>query len=370
MPYQKKKILCIVTSPYQIPKGSSLRVDSVLQKISKNNEVDLLAYPSGKDPQYPNVKVHRVFGHSRILFNVSEVSAKKLFLDLCVLIRAFNMMLFNHYDIVHCEDFEAASAGFALSLIFRKPKYVYDLHNTINDNLRITRKPVWFINFAKWIARMVYSRYDLIITNWNIYRNVSKKKKFLLYDETNLNVKRIKIPTKKKYLAYAGNFQKYQGVEEFVKIYAEVNPRFDLVLVGKATKEIKSLVRRLRIEKRVHFTGMLDIEESNHILINSEMCLIPRIDGDQPGLKMIHHLMLGKISLATDIPANRELLRDGYNSILYSSKKELMKILKDIDGGKLKTKRLEEGIKETQEKIQKIWSEEYFNRNYFKDGKR
>lgn len=75
--------------------------------------------------------------------------------------------------------------------------------------------------------------------------------------------------------------------------------------------------------------------------------------------------MLGKVSLATNISANTEILKDRYNSVLYSSDKELEKILKDIDSGKLKSGSFEKGIKDTQKRIQDIWSQEYFDKNYY-----
>ena len=75
--------------------------------------------------------------------------------------------------------------------------------------------------------------------------------------------------------------------------------------------------------------------------------------------------MLGKVSLATNIPANTEILKDGYNSVLYSNEKELIKILKDIDSGILREGSFSEGIKETQKEIEKIWSQEYFDKNYY-----
>lgn len=366
---KQNKILDIVTTPYFVPKGSSIRADSILRKLSKYNKVDLLVYPVGKDPKYKNVKTIRICPEKRISLEVSEVSVRKISLDIKMLFKAISLMKENHYDIIHCEDFEAALfVGVPMSILFRKPFYVYDLHNTINDNLKITNKPWFFIKFAKMLSKTVYSRFDLVITNWDVYRNVSRKKRFLLYDETNTKVKKIKIPTKNRYLAYAGNYQKYQGVEEFLKIYAQVNPSYDLVLVGRWTKDIKNLVKELKIKDKVFFTGLLDIEKSNYILSKAQLCLIPRIDGDQPGLKMVHHIMIGKVSLATNIPANKELLKDGYNSILYSSDNQLIKILKDLDKGKLKTKKLEKGIKETQEMIREIWSEEYFDKNYFRDG--
>ena len=365
--YRNKKILDIVTTPYFVPKGSAIRADSILRKLSKYNDVDLLVYPVGRDPEYKNVKTIRICPEKKISLEVSEVSIRKISLDIKMFFKAFSLMKKNKYDIIHCEDFEAAFfVGFPLSLFFRKPMYVYDLHNTIADNLKITNKPEFFIKIAKFISRTIYSRFDLVITNWDVYRNVSKKKRFLLYDETNVNIRKIRIPTKNKYLAYSGNFQKYQGVEEFVKVYGEVKPDYDLVLIGKWTNEIKNLVKKLKIEDKVYFTGVLDIEESNYILTNAEMCLIPRISGDQQGLKMVHHIMLGKASLATDIPANKELLKDGYNAVLYLDDIELMKILRNINNERLNIMKLNTGILETQKRIRYIWSEEYFNSNYFR----
>jgi ubiquinone/menaquinone biosynthesis C-methylase UbiE len=359
-----KKILDIVTTPYLIPKGSSLRVDSVLKKLSKNNEVDLLVYPVGKDPVYENVKTFRVLGKSNIKLGVSEISLKKIFLDILILFKAFSLMFKNKYDIVHCEDFEAAFVGSVLSVFFRRPRYVYDLHNTIVDNLKITNKPKVLINIFKVLSKFVYSRFNLIIANWKIYEGIGKKT-FLLYDESNIEIEKTDIPTKKKYLAYSGNFKKYQGVKEFVKVYTRVKPDFDLVLVGEPTEDIKEFVDDSGLKNSIHFTGVLDIKKSNYILSNAEFCLIPRTSGKQPGLKMIHHIMLGKVSLATDIPANTEILKDGYNSVLYSSDQELEKILKDIDSGKVKGSSFEKGIKEAQKEIEEIWSQEYFDKHYY-----
>jgi glycosyltransferase involved in cell wall biosynthesis len=361
----RKEILNIVTTPYLIPKGSSLRVDSVLKKLSKNNNVDLLVYPIGENPKYENVNIIRVGNKKNTKLGVSEISLKKILLDTRVLFKAFSLMSKNKYDIVHCEDFEAAFVGSILSLFFRKSRYVYDLHNTIVDNLRITNKPKILIKIFGLISRFVYSRFDLIIANWKIYGNIGKKKTFLLYDESNLEIEETEIPTKRKYLAYSGNFKRYQGVDEFIKVYSEVNPSYDLVLIGEFTEEIKSLVLELGMEERIHFTGVLDIKKSNYILSKAMYCLIPRTSGEQPGLKMIHHIMLGKASLATNISANTEVLKNEYNSLLYSNKKELVGILKGIDTGEIVEEDLEKGILQSQKEIRKIWSQEYFDKNYF-----
>ena len=62
---------------------------------------------------------------------------------------------------------------------------------------------------------------------------------------------------------------------------------------------------------------------------------------------MIHHIMLGKISIASRISANTEYLNDG-NSILYSNDEELLEILKDIDNGGINENDYKDVIKECQ----------------------
>ncbi len=363
---KSEHILDIVTTPYLIPKGSSLRVDSVLKKLARENQVDVLTYPVGEDTDYENVNIFRVNSKKDLNLGVSEISLKKIILDLKVLAKGLSLLRKNNYDIVHCEDFEAGFAGAVLSLFFKEPQYVYDLHNTIVDNLRITNKPKILIKVFEVISKFVYSRYDMIIANWKIYEKVGKKKTFLLYDESNTEIEKINIPTKNKYMAYSGNFKKYQGVENFLSVYSKVMPKFDVILVGDPTDEIVSFVKELKLEKKVHFTGVLDIKESNYILSNAEFCLIPRISGDQPGLKMIHHIMLGKVSVASNIPANTEILKDGYNSVLYKDGKDLEGILRDIDERNIQGGDFKSGIEETQRVISDIWSYEYFVNNYSK----
>jgi glycosyltransferase involved in cell wall biosynthesis len=281
-------------------------------------------------------------------------------------------MLKNKYDVVHCEDFEAALIGRILHIFWKKPKYVYDLHNRIVDNLRIVETKECLVKFIERIERWVIKCFDLIILNWRLYEKdpfLKKYRKFQLYDKANLSLEKYKLPTK-KYVAYSGNYNTYQGVEVFLEGYAKSKHNFDVVLVGNVSDEVKDLVKELGIENKVHYTGFLDIRESNYILTNAIVCLIPKISEQHRGLKIVHHVMLGKISLATDIEANRELLKNGYNAILYKNNKELDKVLKKLDEGYNPEEEMQEGIKETQKITKEIWEYRYFVKNYFNNEER
>jgi glycosyltransferase involved in cell wall biosynthesis len=354
----KKRILAISSTPFYTPKGSSLRVKSVIEKLVKEYDVDLLTFPVGEDLQIKGLNILRVLPWFKPKLDVSKITLKRIFLDKFLLHNAFFKTIFGKYEIIHCEDFEAASIGWFLSLFFWNKKYVYDLHNSIVDNLDITGKSKLFLKIARFLESVVISRFDLIILNWNMYKDIpsiSKKKQFLFYDQTEVKEEKVDLPVKGKYLAYSGNFEKYQGIEEFLEVYKKANIEIPLILVGDSSK-------LTNIPQNVYQTGKLPITQSNYILKRALMALIPRTYGKQPGLKMIHHIMLGVPTLATDIEANRESLENGVNAILYKNDQELTDILRNID--KIDYDVLISGINKSQKKINEIWSDEYFLNNY------
>jgi glycosyltransferase involved in cell wall biosynthesis len=355
--------------PFYAPKGSSLRVLSILEKLVKRFDVDVIAYPHGEDPSIQGLSIFRTTQRVKPELGVATVSLKRVMLDKLVFLKSFGMMLRNDYDVVHCEDFEAASIGAVLSFFFPGKKYVYDLHNSIVDNLEISGKSKLFLSVARVIERFVLSRFDKVIINWEMYKDhpvLSKKDTFLYYDKTNLKTEKIKLPVKGRMWSYVGNFKEYQGVGEFLSAYAKAKVKTPLVLVGNMENKIEEKIKDLKLEKQVHITGVLPIEQANYIQMSSELCLIPRTYGRQPGMKAMHILMLGRVALATDIPANTDILSDN-DSILYKSEEELIDILKRVESGKYKFSALEKGIADKQKVVNKIWSDEYFLNNYMKD---
>lgn len=364
MRMKNKKILSIITTPYYVPKGSSMRVNSIIEKLSKENVVDVITYPYGEDIEKENLTIHRTIRLGKSSLGVGEVSFRKLLLDFLVFLKAFKFLLTRRYDIVHCEDFEAASIGRFLKYFFRDRKYVYDLHNTIEDNLEIGKRPKALINIAKILSKWIIRGFDMVIINWSMYNDIEAKQKFLLYDEFDIRKESIRLPTRRKYFVYSGNYKKYQGVDDFLKVFKKSNIKHDLVLVGDASEEIHRLVEKLGLNDRVHFMGLLPVTQSNYVISMADYALIPRISGKQPGLKILNHIMLDKVSIASDISANREVLKNRYNGILYSDSESLLNVLNSLSNSGRKD--LLRGIKETREKVLKNWDYDYFIKSYSK----
>lgn len=241
---------------------------------------------------------------------------------------------------------------------------MYDLHNTIEDNLEIGKRPKALINIAKILSKWIIRGFDMVIINWSMYNDIEAKQKFLLYDEFDIRKESIRLPTRRKYFVYSGNYKKYQGVDDFLKVFKKSNIKHDLVLVGDASEEIHRLVEKLGLNDRVHFMGLLPVTQSNYVISMADYALIPRISGKQPGLKILNHIMLDKVSIASDISANREVLKNRYNGILYSDSESLLNVLNSLSNSGRKD--LLRGIKETREKVLKNWDYDYFIKSYSK----
>jgi glycosyltransferase involved in cell wall biosynthesis len=271
------------------------------------------------------------------------------------------------YVAIHCEDFEAAFIGSILKLFWNRTKLVYNLHNSIIDNMAINNIGGIITSLVKPIEDFVLRSCDLVIINWKQYRNyrsIPDKPYFLFYDSVDTREQSLGLKLPKRYIVYAGNYQKYQGIKEFLTVYAKLRTKTKLILVGELTKEVNETLRRLKLADKVIVLGRLPIEQTNYILKRSILALSPRTTGDQPGLKTIHHLLVGKITLGTYSFPNLELLKNNINSILYRNERELALLLRNLDKGELDMAELERGVRRSRLELKKMLSDNYFLTNY------
>jgi glycosyltransferase involved in cell wall biosynthesis len=328
---KKKKILFIACMPYYKEKGSTLRTHATLQNLSQNYTIDALVYAHGEKISIPDVQIHRTPFWYMPKLAISKPTVSKVILDFFVLIKSFKLLLTNSYTHIHAEDFEAATIGYILSKIFHKP-FVYNLHNRIVDNWSISgKKPPKIIS---WIEKVVIKNSKFIILNWDIYKQDSafdNKKFFLHYDSVTLASQKASMNLPKNYLFYAGNFEKYQGIELFLEAYSDSQCDIPLLLAGSATEDITNKINKMNLQEKVKLLGRCNVEETNTLIKNSTYCILPRIAGKQPSMKLIHYLSWEKPIIANDIICNHEILKK-YNNIgiFYENKKDLVNILNNI----------------------------------------
>lgn len=360
-----KRILLITTTPFYKEKGSSLRIYSIAKVLGQGYKVDLVTYSLGENIEIPNVNIYRTPPFFKPFVGVNNISIAKVLLDLFILFKSLTLLLNNSYQVIHCEDIEAAFIGRILVFFSSKKILVYDLHNRLLDNLELKGKGKnkIFRKTVLWIENFVIGRCNLVILNWNKYKSdelFKNKNTILYYDQIDIIADEKYELFDFEYLVYSGNFEKYQGIIEFLEAYKDCKVDYKIVLIGEPSIDVINFIKENKLSKKVYTVGRLNIGQSNYIIRNSIAGILPRIEGSS--MKVIHYLMLGKIVIANNTLSNRELLINNSNSLLYSDTAELKNIL----GNKIHINGGSEEATITANKIKDNWSSDKFLKNYGK----
>lgn len=328
-----KRILYILATPFFIEKGSSIRARSMIEGVCSNcKEVDLLTYPLGENIEIENLNILRPIIP---FYNKKSPgpSFSKIYADLILLFYGIIMIYKKDYDLIHGGDVEGGSISLILSKIFQIP-FIYSIHNLFKLTLEPYDPPKIFLEIANIIDRVLIKNSKRVIVNWEYQKkDLNIKNALHIPNAFSNDVEKVEIPVS-GFFTYSGNFMPYQGVDLLLKSFSKVRNKIPLklVLVGKPTKEVKSLIKDLSLDDSVYLTNQkLSIPETNYILKSSKFCVIPRkIDG-APGMKIYHYLANNKPVLATNLTCNTKILEEGKNAYFVNSEiNDISKGIKEI----------------------------------------
>jgi len=126
-------------------------------------------------------------------------------------------------------------------------------------------------------------------------------------------------------VTYAGHLYPWKGVDALLRAIASL-PRVQGVIVGGHPAEsdlgrLQSLAQSLRVAARVTFTGLVSRADVGHYLEQADVLVMPHTSTQvseryASPLKLFEYMAAGKPIVASDLPAVREVLRDGENAVL------------------------------------------------------
>ncbi|HEX8755249.1 MAG TPA: glycosyltransferase [Steroidobacteraceae bacterium] len=339
-----RRVLVVTPQPFYQDRGTPIALGHTCRALGQlGYEVDLLAFPIGRDIVIPATQIHRCANPLRIRAVPIGFSAGKALLDLS-LARSFRHLLRTRdYGAVHAVE-EAAYLAALLCPRLGKP-FVYDMASAIPVELR--RHKVLGTSPAQRalgaFERLALRRASQVICSTGLADYVRQAMPGVSFtewrfpplieaaDEAAVRQLRgeLEIPADAHVVAYTGSFAAYQRLDLLFEAFAQalaVDPRLMLVCVGASADEraaalaqfaphVSPRVRILAREPRDRMPGYLAMAD----------CLISlRPSSDNLPLKVLDYMAAGRPIIATRGRAHEPLL-NGERAFLCEARAESVK---------------------------------------------
>lgn len=325
------KILFCAPQPFFEVRGTPINVRNIVAALGEaGHEIDLLCYGYGEDLDLPNVRIIRTPRLPGIRRVKVGPSLAKLPLDAMMFLRAFFLLIFNRYDVIHAVE-ESAFFALWLKILFRT-RFIYDMDSVISKQLRYSgftsaRPILWLVEKLEHKAMRTA---DFVLT---VCDSISKQVRAAVPAARVVQIE--DAPLRASYhpdrdgalrlraefgleqfptVVYTGNLESYQGVELLLRAAGQAcrrDPELRFVVVGGEAGQIerlRELAANLNISGNCIFTGRRPLEEMPAFMTMASVLVSPRTKGENTALKIYTYMQSGKPIVATDLATHTQVL--------------------------------------------------------------
>lgn len=178
----------------------------------------------------------------------------------------------------------------------------------------------------------------VICTTEELYRKVKEAyKKDSIIIPNFVDTSKFKPLGKENYILYAGRIYWSKGIDYLIEAFASVEKQFDikLKLAGLGDLDLyKEKAKKLGI-KNIEFLGSVDNDKMPEIMGKAKIFVLPTVTREGHPKALIEAMACGCACIATDVPGNKELIKNGENGLLVrpkdsnSLKEAIIRIIKD-----------------------------------------
>lgn len=329
-------ILLIAPQPFHEKRGTPLAVALLARALGElGHQIDLITYHLGSDYPIPGVRHRRA---ARIPFITSigkGLSAKKLFLDIFVFIKAVELVWRNRYDCIHGVE-EGVFMGILLKWTTGVP-VVYDMDSSIPEQMGDSSSSLWSSTPCTRLAAMLE---NWAVKNANLVLAVCsalQERVSRICPQTPVAVLE-DIPVSEKAAAdtpkvvqrlmnelgidgrpcivYTGTFEAYQGIELLLQSIPQIvqtHPTAVFVLVGgqpDQLPEVTQLCEKMGIMAHLRIVGRRPLEEMPAFMAMATILVSPRTLGSNTPMKIYSYMQSGRAIVATRLPTHTQVLDD------------------------------------------------------------
>ncbi len=265
-------------------------------------------------------------------------------------------------DIIYSQDpFVVGLASFFASLVLRKHlivKFVGDPSwETARSLGKTTVSPEVFLSLPATRSFLIFKVTKFVLTNSRKVITPGYNLKKLLVENYQLpagqivvipnsvDQKKLSLPKRPDSLVFVGRLVSWKNVdlllEALKKLPQQVHCHLEIVGDGPLRQKLEHLAIDLKPSIKVSFTGSLSHTDALEHLATSETLLLY---SDYEGLShvLLEGLSQGTVPIASDIPANREIVVDGKTGLLVPLKdpSALARAIQNLLKDKMLLKRL------------------------------
>jgi len=322
----RRRILLIAPEPFYEDRGTPVAVCHVVTALSQLGwHVDVLAYPVGEELHLPRVRIFRFGSWLRFKTIPIGLSLKKVLLDILLSGAILHRLWAEKYDCIHALE-EAVYPSILFGRLFKVP-VVYDMQSSLAEQLPL-HPFVGIFRLGRlvgWLEKKAYTKSDAVACTAGLAQKFLADPRTTLacewafpgrYEEcTETDAARIRqalnIPESHKIIAYAGNFERNQGISLLIEAVPMILQRYSemtLIMIGANEQELRELnsnyVGLISTGHLILLPRLTRLRVREYLKI-ADVAVSPRIDGANMPLKVFDYLAAGLPVVATDISAHK-----------------------------------------------------------------
>ena len=322
-------MLVVTPQPFFEERGTPVAVRYLLQVLGElGYEVDLVAFPVGRDVPLCGVTVHRVPNILGIRAVPIGFSFRKLFLDFFLTLKVRKLLKANDYCYIHAVE----EAAFIIAMMPNPPStpFIYDMASSIPEQLKdtplVSLEPLQ--RMMRAVEAKVISRASHVLCSRGLIDQVYQQCSTTMASEwwfPSMPVQassreqaetlreELGIQRDEKLFVYTGSFAPYQGIKiilDAVTLLGEHRQDVRFLLVGATSRELEIINKKAAEQKPggLITLGRVPREKIGKFLMAADVLISPRLFGNNVPLKIFDYMGAGKPIIASDIPAHRSVL--------------------------------------------------------------
>ncbi|MCD4759558.1 glycosyltransferase family 4 protein [archaeon] len=337
------KILMIAPTPFFSDRGGHMRVLEEAKALQKlGHKITIATYPLGKDPV--GVEVKRTIKLPGYKKTSPGPSIYKYPANILLFFKSLRLLLSNNYDIIHAHLHEGALIGWAIKL-FKKTPLVFDCQGSLVGELSghgYLKKKGLKHKIFNTLEKFITKRADLIITSNQgvtsfLKEELKAKRVITIEDGVNTNIfhpkkekAELNLPKDKKIALYLGGLQPHKGIDHLIEAIPFTNKNIHFLIMGyPGTERCKELATKLKIEKRITFTGKIDYNLASNHLALGDIAISPKtLESKEANAKVFNYIGMGLPVVLFDSSSNKNMLG---NLGIYAKEKDIKDLAKKIN---------------------------------------